>query len=611
MSTGSGSGEDKDNKEKWYPGKFLGRRKSTSSVSATSDSPSSTGGSTHQSHHHHHVPAAAENNQGTTSSDERKAGGSPQYDQGDVNDHSSHSERYETSSNAGTDNGDKSGWYPGKFVGRKRPSSRKSASVTSMSDAAFRLQNYSRAIGSPSLNPVGNVTIKIKGTKYLSIGRPVFEVWVENRMEKCQFLGLSNTDSSTFETTEEFEQTFQFGDITSDIFIFFQEGNPVASSIIGRIVIPINRYVNMSGPVPPKLEWMQIYPTSVVNPMEQYRAGLTLLPGSAMPKPKLHLGFIAVEITVHLPPKPVYQVYTEGDISNWNQVYRDQWKKINAHDTDEANSTGSSDSANAPVDAFDAEEAYRVYLRLIKMVTTRAACLAPVLKFPEVFILIMLYGFLCFGTEPWHLPLIFFFILFLNGLLSITEKTNFRDIVLWNELLGHKSQASNKTSLITLKDPAVKYKALQGPLQISVQELEYFVSSCEVFFNMWTFVDIPASVVFYGILFGAAVISTIVIAIFSIRFYFFIIGAFFLLTYSLKDYFPEFMSFAQETANNALHRERAVNALNSLRRGMKMFWLLISRIPDDAMLEHRYICRTQIVEYNGPEMEDAAFKKNN
>lgn len=84
-------------------------------------------------------------------------------------------------------------------------------------------------------------------------------------METFQLQIAKQTEDGS--SSEEFEATFNVGNITSDIFIFIKEGYSVSSSsnIVGRIVVPISRYIGSSGPIPPKLEWMQLYPTSNTN----------------------------------------------------------------------------------------------------------------------------------------------------------------------------------------------------------------------------------------------------------------------------------------------------------------------------------------------------------
>lgn len=47
--------------------------------------------------------------------------------------------------------------------------------------------------------------------------------------------------------------------------------------------------------------------------MDLYQPGLKVLPGSAMPRTKHSLGFLAVRVQLLLSPGPVYGLYLEGE----------------------------------------------------------------------------------------------------------------------------------------------------------------------------------------------------------------------------------------------------------------------------------------------------------
>jgi hypothetical protein len=111
-------------------------------------------------------------------------------------------------------------------------------------------------------------------------------------------------------------------------------------------------------------------------------------------------------------------------------------------------------SAEERVGNFDPEKFFRIFQRLHCYFSTPPAALAPVLKFPEVFVLIavsiliyiiwygiqlliyvlcvpvtmiQLYGFLCFGASAANLPFLFFFGVALNG----TTRFYSSDIIQW------------------------------------------------------------------------------------------------------------------------------------------------------------------------------------
>jgi hypothetical protein len=125
---------DKEEKEKWYPGKFIKERRksSISSTAPESDDRESTEGSN-------------TDREPSTPSDQ------PAYPDTDTSKKSS------------------SGWYPGKYAGRKAPS--KSGSDMSRSHPG----SYPIAGPLPS-RTVGSVIIKVTGAKYMSATRPGFEV---------------------------------------------------------------------------------------------------------------------------------------------------------------------------------------------------------------------------------------------------------------------------------------------------------------------------------------------------------------------------------------------------------------------------------------------------
>lgn len=184
------------------------------------------------------------------------------------------------------------GWYPGKFIGKKKPDSAKKeksedknshfktgpsfsegdmstsspSSSTSSSSTSFT-RNALPIAGKVPLKTVGSVIIKILGVKYMSATRPSFEVWLGSQVETFQFLGLEGEGSSS----EEFEGFFSLGDLTSDVVILVKEEYSVGSgkakdeeNFVGRVVIPISSYLTLQGRMPPKKEWMAVYP--IANP---------------------------------------------------------------------------------------------------------------------------------------------------------------------------------------------------------------------------------------------------------------------------------------------------------------------------------------------------------
>lgn len=115
-----------------------------------------------------------------------------------------------------------------------------------------------------------------------------------------------------------------------------------------------------------------------------------------------------------------------------------------------------------------------------------------------------LYGFVCFGTQPWHLPFVLFSVVLINGtvwycpaylshskcdniytlrlllrsyiktysciyhlfviqksmtgLLSASEKKNFSHVILWNESMVNNSNLVKQYGRAQFKDTNVKFK---------------------------------------------------------------------------------------------------------------------------------------------------------
>lgn len=509
----------------------------------------------------------------------------------------------DTSASSGGSNS-KEGWYPGKMLGFKPPKD-----ANSKRGALIR-ERFPIA-GNPPVKSVGNVVVKILGVKYMSATRPSFEVWVGKQLETFQFLGLEQDGSCN----EEFEGYFALGDLTSDIFILVKEEYSVGGknrdgeNFVGRVVIPVSSYLTMNGRLPPKKEWMAIYPlANPQNPMEEYKEGLAALPGSAMPKSKHSLGFICVQIELLLPEGPVYYQYLEGEPP------REPFRALKSSVAETENATD--DTLSKRPKGFSHEQLYRVCRRLQEYFNGPPAALSPVLKFPEVFVLIALYWCLCFGASVPHIPVILFLLIALNGILS--NKDYKSSVILWNEMLDHDSSATLTDSqtgksipLTAKRSSEYVYAHLQGPLYECQEFLENVVNFLETMSNIWNFSDLRVSAIFYGCFGAFTLFSTVILVIFSARLLFFIVGAAALLINAMRDVFPEFFCLQKLYDMSTSPSENTDDKLQHARNAFTKLWLALSRIPNEATLIHRYIARTCVVEDGGDEMKDAALKLKN
>ena len=181
------------------------------------------------------------------------------------------------------------GWYPGKFINKRRTERKEraeelsaksetfsEADSTSSSELHSHTHSHTHSSSSSSsylrsklpiagkspVKTVGNVIVKILGVKYMSATRPSFEVWVGSQVESFQFLGLEGDGGSS----EEFEGFFSLGDLTSDVVVLVKEEYSVGNkskedeNFVGRVVIPLSSYLTLKGRLAPKKEWMAVYP---------------------------------------------------------------------------------------------------------------------------------------------------------------------------------------------------------------------------------------------------------------------------------------------------------------------------------------------------------------
>jgi hypothetical protein len=129
--------------------------------------------------------------------------------------------------------------------------------------------------------------------------------------------------------------------------------------------------------------------------MGYHRFGLPFLPGSAITKTKHSLGFLAVEVQLLLSPGPVYSLYLQGEppkkmLRTLAAFAAETVRHLSLILLTSLTDTPQNDDVTRPVQQkiFNAEEMIRTYLRIKKFLTTPPAVLSPVMKFPEVFILI-------------------------------------------------------------------------------------------------------------------------------------------------------------------------------------------------------------------------------
>lgn len=360
--------EDKSGKEKsgWYPGKYAGRSKPSSSEDKKSGSP-----------------------------DEKKTSLDREEDGDDQEDSSGK---------------DKKGWYPGKLVSKAaRRVSMTSSSSTEERRASTRPQTS--YVSEPSsefvsdtpverrkpqfehLETVGKVRVRIPGIRYLNISSATFIVELED------FAAFFDYAPDSY---VEFDRTFELKDITSDIVITISGNGQDGSNIAGVIVVPLVSLLGFNGaPAPSKEVWRQVYPIYTKSKTENFKftSGFSDPQGYALTKPKESLGFVSLITELNLYHQPL-KTYFFGEAKFHITEYvlellSDQVIHINYlqmfqfYDKFLANQSESKAvSSNEESDeTLNVALVNRNFQRL-QNVLLPLACLSPVLHLPEVFILV-------------------------------------------------------------------------------------------------------------------------------------------------------------------------------------------------------------------------------
>ncbi len=112
----------------------------------------------------------------------------------------------------------------------------------------------------------------------------------------------------------------------SDVDIFLLEEYSVVKSreVVGVVCLPLTRYMGVTQPTPPKVEWFQFIPYSEVVsddaketdsagllPPVIFHSGDSHIPGSAMTKSKHALGFVCVQVELYV-TEPAYKLFLKS-----------------------------------------------------------------------------------------------------------------------------------------------------------------------------------------------------------------------------------------------------------------------------------------------------------
>jgi hypothetical protein len=346
----------------------------------------------------------------------------------------------------------KSGWYPGKLASKaiRRTSTTSTPSTIGPSSSPNSSENRRQSVtndrvstpgdssdrrGSELLresidlsqprNPLAKVRITIHEVRYLTIKSA--KMFME--LDDLAWAGMPT------EVTYPLIREFDLLNITSDFKIEFRGSG--GSPSYGLILIPIASLVKFTGsPLPPKRTWREIYPyydklllidgiTTTTTTSKQiglkFRSGMNELPGSAMIKPSISLGFVSLEIELILPStlKNIFSFYFLPNPAITNAIINDRRSSQIIHDSlDNNNNTTTTHNMmllNEVQLAINQARIQRDIERLKNMIFRPPSCIEMLLSLPEIFILIIFTGFICYSVSTFQIPFVFVFVIFFNG----------------------------------------------------------------------------------------------------------------------------------------------------------------------------------------------------
>lgn len=321
---------------------------------------------------------------------------------------------------------DKNGkWYPGKFMGKamRRTSSTTSNSISSSSHSttanAGHIVNTPKADGrrasvrleqeagnTPERDevhesyprvPLATVRVKIHEVRFLTIKAAKLSIELDD-------MAASNLVS---DWTYPIVRDFELLNIASDIRLEFRGSG---STPYGVVIVPVTSLLKFTGaPAPAKQTWREIYPyyDKVLQEYPRsnlkFRGGLAELPGSAMNKPLVSLGFVSFEAEILLPSKltNVLSLYfCPAPMKASDRLV------LLPHSESEYN-----DLQLAVNQARIQRDIQRVKTAVLKP----PASVELFMSLPEIFVLVVLLAFIILSVSSYQVPLVIALIGFFNG----------------------------------------------------------------------------------------------------------------------------------------------------------------------------------------------------
>lgn len=330
--------------------------------------------------------------------------------------------------------------------------------------------------------------------------------------------------------------------------------------------------------------------------MRKFRSAWQELPGSGLTKPQVSLGFVSMQAEIILLPgkkNALYMYFAPSPTSSRIQGSDRPSISIVEQDVHELRL-----AVNQAMIQRDIQRIESVLFRPFVLIEI-------FLSLPEVFVLIALFGFLCYSVDGQQLPLAVVMVMFANGFVAKVMRTVQARV--WNEpgvtLSSSMIPAAGSEDLPALRQLTSPFHpAVQGVLRTNLllqTQLAEFAHNVEVASNLFTFADMRVSLILYGTLFALAIICSLSLTFFSVATVVSTVGATLLTLWASVDFFRDQLpQLSQKSAY--------LSASAHIARSVDLLFVFLSKVPDELELQHRSISAAQVVKEGGAEMLDAA-----
>lgn len=332
----------------------------------------------------------------------------------------------------------KSGWYPGKFVGKamrrssttsahsvpalnaaaaqnvvntpKVESARRASIRTTPSDDSAASPSNDRSVSSATSTvesaaqnntrvPIATVRVKINEVRFLTIKSAKLSIELDD-MAAVNFVS---------DWSYPIVRDFELLNITSDIRLEFRGSG---TNPYGVVIVPVTSLLKFNGaPAPAKQTWREIYPYYEKSLQDyprtnlKFKSSLPDLQGSAMVKPPVSLGFVSFEAEILLP----------NNVKNVLGLYLKPAPRL--VDRSVAPPLTESDYSEVQL-TVNQSKIQRDIQRIKTALFKPPAAMEYFMSVPEIFVLILVVAFLILSISSYQVPLAIVLILLFNGMYS-------------------------------------------------------------------------------------------------------------------------------------------------------------------------------------------------